>query len=148
MSAEANKSAKNLLLVGASPDALGLSAVVLERAGYVVGTLAKGGSVRKAAEEMGASLVIIDASPGGPDVRAALAEMTGGSGAGDAPSTIPVLVLGADDALGGFDGPGAALPKPAEKRALLESTRTLVESFERAGPGEGAKRKWSRRSRA
>ena len=92
---------------------------------------------------MGAALVIIDTSTDGPDVRAALAEMTGEARPGEAPSTTPVLVIGPDDALREFDGPGAALAKPAEKRALLESARTLV-----AGYREGAKRKWSRRSRA
>ena len=92
--------------------------------------------MRKAAEEMAASLVIIDASAGGPDVRAALDEMSGKE-----PSTIPVLVIGPGDVLDEFDGPGAALPKPAQKRALLESTRTLVE-------GSGSGRRWSRRSRA
>jgi hypothetical protein len=69
--------------------------------------------------------------------------MTGEAGPGGAPSTIPVLVIGPDDALREFDGPGVALAKPAEKRALLESTRTLV-----AGYQEGPGRRWSRRSRA
>lgn len=147
MSQAAKKPTKKLLLVGSAPDALEAKRVVLERAGYVVGVLTGGRSVRRAAEEMAASLVIIDTSAGGPDVRAALEEMSAARG-GEAPSTIPVLVIGPGDVLDEFDGPGAALPKPAQKRALLESTRTLVESFERAGPGEGAKRKWSRRSRA
>ena len=135
--------ATKLLLVGATADALEAKRVVLERAGYVVGVLTKGASVRKLTEEMGAALVIIDTSTDGPDVRAALAEMTGEARPGEAPSTTPVLVIGPDDALREFDGPGAALAKPAEKRALLESARTLV-----AGYREGAKRKWSRRSRA
>ena len=86
--------------------------------------------------------MIIDVTSGGPDVRAALVEMSGDTSGktsgGEPPSTIPVLVIGAGEALGEFDGPGTALPKPAEKRALLESTRTLV---------EGARRKWSRRTR-
>ncbi len=138
MSQAAKKPAKKLLLVGSTPDALEAKRVVLERAGYVVGVLAGGASVRKAAEEMAASLVIIDTSAGGPDVRAALGEMSGKE-----PSTIPVLVIGPGDVLDEFDGPGAALPKPTQKRALLESTRTLVD-----GSREGAKRKWSRRTRA
>ncbi len=132
-----------LLLVGATADALEAKRVVLERAGYVVGVLTKCGSVRKVAEEMSAALVIIDTSTDGPDVRAALAKLTGEANSDEAPSTIPVLVIGPDDALLEFDGPGAALAKPAEKRALLESARTLV-----AGYPNGARRKWSRRSRA
>ena len=113
---------KSILLVGGSADALEAKRIVLEGAGFEVRVLAPGGSVRRAAEEMGASLIMLDVSRGGPDVRRALEELS----SADAPSTTPVLTIGGADVLREFDGPCAAVNKPARKRDLLESARTLI----------------------
>ena len=129
---------KNLLLVGALPDVLEARRVILERAGYVVRTLDAGASVRRAADEMGASLIVIDTSAGKPDAREVLAELSSAR----APSSTPVLIVGGADALRGFEGPGEAIERPAEKRVLLDRARSLLER------AEGAPQNWSRRSRA
>ena len=52
MGAPVSAAARKILLVGSTPDALEAKRVVLERAGYVVGALTKGGSVLRAAEKM------------------------------------------------------------------------------------------------
>jgi DNA-binding response OmpR family regulator len=121
---EPGPSTKTLLLVGSSRDVLEAKRVVLEGAGYTVHALDHGASARAIAEEIGASLIIIDVKTGGPDVRAALEQLS----ASASPSSIPVLIIGTDDALRDFDGPVRAISKPADKRELLDSTRTLVQS--------------------
>ena len=119
---------KKVLLICESADVLEAKRVVLEGAGYEVHAHSRGEGVRAAAEADGVSLIIIDVAAGGAAARAALDEL---SAPGD-PSSIPVLVIGDASALGEFDGPGDALKKPAEKRALLRSTRTLIQSRRKA----------------
>ncbi len=113
---------KSILLVGGPADALEAKRIVLEGAGFSVQVLAPGGSVRSAAEEMDAALIMMDVSAGGPDVRRALEELS----SADVPSTTPVVTIGGADVLRDFDGPCAAVDKPARKRDLLESARTLI----------------------
>jgi DNA-binding NtrC family response regulator len=126
---------KSILLVGGSADALEAKRVVLEGAGFAVRVLAAGESVRRAAEDMGAALIMLDVSAGGPDVRRALEELS----SADAPSTTPVVTIGGADVLRDFDGPGAVVDRPPRKRDLLESARTLIA----AEP-----RRWSQRKKA
>jgi len=127
---------KKILLVGAAPDVAEARRVILEGAGFEVALAREGESVRAAAERTGAELVIVDTSTGGraerPDVRAALEELSSPG----SPSSLPVLVIGERSALDGFDGPGEAIDRPAEKRALLEGATRLLERGPRA---------WSRR---
>jgi len=115
---------KSILLVGGPAEALEAKRVVLEGAGFAVQILPTGGSVRRAAEEMGASLIIMDVSRAGPVARRALDELS----SDDAPSTIPVITIGGADVLREFDGPCATVRKPARKRDLLGSARTLISS--------------------
>jgi len=124
---------KKVLLICESDDVLEAKRVVLEGAGYEVRTLARGESVRQVAESWGASLVIIDVTAGGGEVRATLDELS----AADAPSSTPVLVIGDASAFGEFEGPGKMIKKPAQKRSLLRSTRSLV---------EGRRKVWTRKT--
>jgi DNA-binding NtrC family response regulator len=126
---------KSILLVGGSADALEAKRVVLEGAGFAVRVLARGESVRRAAEDMGAALIMLDVSAGGPDVRHALEELS----SANAPSTTPVVTIGGADVLRDFDGPCAAVDRPPRKRDLLESARALIA----AEP-----RRWSQRKKA
>ena len=119
---------KKVLLICESDDVLEAKRVVLEGAGYEVHALARGEGVRAVAEDGEISLVIINVTTGGNEARAALEELS----SADAPSSIPVLVIGDASALGEFDGPGHAIKKPAEKRALLKSTRTLIQARHKA----------------
>jgi DNA-binding response OmpR family regulator len=113
---------KSILLVGGPADALEAKRIVLEGAGFSVSVLAPGTSVRRAAEEMDAALIMMDVSADGPDVRRALEELSSTS----MPSTTPVVTIGGADVLRDFDGPCVAVDKPARKRDLLESARTLI----------------------
>jgi DNA-binding NtrC family response regulator len=117
-----------LLLVGSRPDVLAARRVVLEGAGYSVRMLAAGESARADAEQVGASLIMIDVAAPGSAVRAALDELS----AAETPSSIPVLIVGQAAELEAYEGPVAQLPKPAPKRALLSSARTLIEGRRRA----------------
>lgn len=126
---------KKLLLVGASPDVLEAKRVILEGAGYRVRVLAAGGRVRAAAEEWGASLIVMDATARGEGLRGALEDLS----SAEPPSSVPVLVVGDAGELGDFEGPCRTVPRPAEKRKLLESARMLIRSR------EDAPRSWSRK---
>jgi DNA-binding response OmpR family regulator len=114
---------KKVLLICESDDVLEAKRVVLEGAGYEVHPLARNERARAAAETLGASLIIIDVTSGAEEARAALEELS----TPDAPSSIPVLVIGDATAFAEFEGPGQAIRKPAQKRALLKSTRTLIQ---------------------
>jgi len=126
---------KSILLVGGPAEALEAKRVVLEGAGFSVHILGPRGSVRRAAEEMEAALIMMDVSGAGPEARRALEELS----SGDAPSTIPVVTIGGADVLRDFDGPCATVGRPARKRDLLGSARTLISS---------EPRQWSRRRSA
>ncbi len=126
---------KKLLLVGASPDVLEAKRVILEGAGYQVRVLAVGGRVREVAEEWGASLIIMDATARGKGLRGALEDLS----SAETPSSVPVLVVGDSGELDDFEGPCRTLPRPAEKRKLLESARMLIRSR------EDAPRSWSKK---
>ena len=130
---------KSILLVGGSADALEAKRVVLEGAGFAVRVLAAGESVRRAAEDMGAALIVLDVSAGGPDVRRALEELSSADAPSTTPSTTPVVTIGGADVLRDFDGPCAAVEKPPRKRDLLESARALIAAEPRA---------WSQRKNA
>ena len=126
---------KKLLLVGASPDLLEAKRIILEGAGYEVRVLAAGGRVRAAAEEWEASLIVMDATTRGKGLRGALEDLS----SAETPSSVPVLVVGDAGELGDFEGPCRTVPRPAEKRKLLESARMLIRSR------EDAPRSWSRK---
>jgi len=126
---------KSILLVGGPAEALEAKRVVLEGAGFAVQVLASGASVRRAAEEMDAALIMMDVSGSGPEARRALEELS----SEDGPSTIPVIAIGRADVLRDFDGPSATVDKPARKCDLLGSARTLISS---------EPRRWGRRRSA
>lgn len=126
---------KKLLLVGALPEVLEARRVVLEGAGYAVRLLEAGEPLRQTAEVWGASLIVFDAGSGTPELRHALEELSEPG----RPSTIPVLVVGAAEEVDRFSGPCGTVPRPAEKRRLLESARMLIRSR------EDAPRSWSRK---
>lgn len=120
-----------VLLVGAQEEVLEARRVILEGAGFEIALPYEGESVREAVERTGAGLVIVDTSA---DVHAALEELS----APDSPSSVPVLVIGEHSALEGFEGPGEAVSRPADKLTLIEKVRSLTGRPPRT---------WSRRRR-
>jgi DNA-binding response OmpR family regulator len=111
-------------LIGSTPEVVEAKRVILEGAGYAVQTLRPGESARTVAEEIGASLIVIDAGSRSPGVRTALDELC----ARESPSSMPVLVVGEAPVLTQYDGPHRSVSKPAEKRTLLDGARVLIET--------------------